>query len=288
MDNFISEQNFSEIQNVIKILKSNDESFSKSDVWLVVGSYITNTNTPKSDLDVIRIKDTLENDKPTRTKKLVNHILVSYTVVSKNFFIDDSTSGKYGGYFSGKVLNPHILLGTNIDLKRVIRKSSALLTGDLVCYIASKSKSEYHSKDSLLAITILAYAAFNPEYVYYLFRFYLSEEFELLWDTWSNQIYESFEDTDYILKADKSFTLKEPEIKRNEYDFQCKKFIAYRSAIGVKLHSCNHEWPMNHFNSASKELKELLRQKKTKKKLNEMIDFIHSTASVNNVYLYHG
>ena len=112
MDKVILSKNTSIIEEVIKTL-SNKIGFSnpKEILWLVFGSYVINMNTSESDMDIIGIHESFMNKK--RYGFSHNNIPIHFNTINIGDLKDDGEGRLYGGYFTGKIINPHIFLYGN-------------------------------------------------------------------------------------------------------------------------------------------------------------------------------
>lgn len=146
--------------------------------WVCYGSYVLNMQNEKSDLDLLYVHD---RDIPVARiqAEFEGHPVTLYTL-NRDDFLEDGDKKKYGGYFSGKVLNPHIIISKDdTDSDLALRVASEFIA-DFAATIGKQRQNRVSSSTNLVADTILARFLICPWYANYFMRYYTHPDFAKL------------------------------------------------------------------------------------------------------------
>lgn len=155
--------------------------------FCIYGSYATDSQNDLSDIDILYISKSIEE--PTRIGTLYNKIKVTIYKVSENHLLQVSR-GKYGGYFCGKMFNPHIAFPDNEKNTNFIDSCVAIFFSNILKESLCKLNRVY-SEDEILKSMINLYMELYPEYFAYVMRLMKIDDFNSIWDLWKKRIVSS-------------------------------------------------------------------------------------------------
>ena len=168
--------------NIIDYLKTKYNLYNG--FFCVYGSYATDSQTNKSDVDLLYIHITSES-KLCRYSELYNKINISFYQLSLKDLIDDS-NGLYGGFFCGKLFNPHIIIENTDKNLKIVQKYIACFFSKLLnkkFYFLNRA----YTSDEILKNSINLYIDLYNEYFAYIMRLVNLENFENIWKKWKKQ-----------------------------------------------------------------------------------------------------
>ena len=148
--------------------------------WVCYGSFVLNQQTSKSDLDLLFVHQT--NATPTRIQARYEGFPVTIYSLPLKELVADGSQRRYGGYFSGKLLNPFVVFSESHDAINVSMEAMGGFIGNLAATIAKEHGREIATRDNLVADSVLAYLRLCPFYKAYFLRYYISSNFDEIWD----------------------------------------------------------------------------------------------------------
>ena len=165
--------------NALKYLK---KKYKLNDgFFCVYGSYATNTQNENSDIDLLYIHNT-KKSKLNRTSEKYDSVDISFYELSSNDLLQDA-NGKYGGFFCGKIFNPHLLFDNSDNDNLLIQKAVSIFTSKLFNKEICSLNREY-SIDEILINSINIYIDLYPEYFSYIMRLIRTNNFVQIWNKW--------------------------------------------------------------------------------------------------------
>lgn len=148
--------------------------------WICYGSFALNQQCPESDVDLLFVHQI--SSRPSRVQaRYLDHPVTIYSLPFREF-IADGTQRRYGGYFSGKLLNPFVVFGGS---QRSIDTAIEVMGGFIGSFAATIAKDhgrEIGTRENIVADCILAYLRLCPSYRAYFLRYYVSPNFGEIWD----------------------------------------------------------------------------------------------------------
>ena len=187
--------------DVFKYLKNKYKL--KNGFFCIYGSYATGTQHDKSDIDLLFIHRT-EKSKLKRTSEKFNDISISFYEISLKDLKDDA-NGKYGGFFCGKMFNPHKLFDCTADDEQIISKSISVFFSNIFGEKHCKFKYDY-TPDEILKNSIRIYFDLYPEFYAYIMRLMNSSNFKLIWNEWVKYYINILLDNNIIKKTENGYS----------------------------------------------------------------------------------
>jgi predicted nucleotidyltransferase len=176
MKRMINDQNKEFILKVIEEIKKGNSLYRDIDsTWVLIGSYVINQNTEQSDIDLLFIH---QNDKFNRFKGAILGKQVSVCSVPISYLRQDGEERRYGGYFSGKCLNPFEVFYENELIVNEIYKATGLFIGKLAGYIATQQNKERFCAEEITAHVFSAYISLHAGYISYFLSYFIAPNFK--------------------------------------------------------------------------------------------------------------
>jgi len=188
---FMSQENFDFVARALTCLaievgvKEGDGSF-----WVCYGSFVLNQQTPESDLDLLCIHTKLTAVRRIQSS-FEGHPVTIYSL-NRNDFASDGDQKIFGGYFGGKILNPHVMFGTSQKDQDMMVDVGGAFIGPFASAMAKKQKRDVATGTNLAADSVLARFHLCPWYRSYFLRYYASPIFPKLWERMAEVITLSF------------------------------------------------------------------------------------------------
>lgn len=244
----------------------------KRTFWVCYGSFILNLQNEKSDLDLLYVHS--ETNQPSRVESHYEAHPITIYSISSGDFVDDGNKKRFGGYFSGKVLNPYVIFSKKEENINLLLKTAGEFIADFAADIGSRRISKISTPANLVADTILARFQLCPWYANYFTRYYTHPDFAKLWKRMEEIIPYS------LVIAKKVIPNKNGFIYINQSDkdvihADLVKSIARFWSVG----NCFHGSPyfLDNYIEKSKQYSG------GKKKLKQMISFIEEKAGLSSI-----
>lgn len=122
--------------------------------WVCYGSFVLNQQNTQSDLDLLCIH-TLPNAVRRIQSSFEGYPVTIYSL-NRNDFVSDGRQRTSGGYFSGKVLNPHVMFLTSQKDRDLVAEVGGAFIGPFSAAMAAKRKRSVAISESLVADSVLA------------------------------------------------------------------------------------------------------------------------------------
>lgn len=237
-----SQRNYNRILEAIETIKKQDVDFTKQGVWVCIGSAVTNTSTISSDIDLLLFSRATLGFKKFQSKNFI----ISCCLVPEHMLVEDSLTGKYGGYFAAKLFNPHIIMANqdNLLTERIIQ-APAIHFLPFINYllknhvVRSKEMIDY---DMLTAIALSAYFDSNPYFEGWWIKLWGLKNYPSIWSNVVEQFAGSLRSVgatqNYAeIEIRKFLNVKTPRIlSQQEYDFAAFERGINHWGFGIVAH----------------------------------------------------
>lgn len=240
--------------------------------WICYGSFALNQQTPESDVDLLFVHQT--PSLPTRVQaRYLDHPVTIYSLPLREF-LADGIQRHYGGYFSGKLLNPFVVFGGSPDSLNNVTKVMGGFIGGFAATIAKEHGREIGTRENIVADCILAYLRLCPSYKAYFLRYYVSPNFGEIWNSMKNVIPDALTTAQVTTMLTKDrFEYCSP-FSVEEFHVQLVSCVARFWAFGSCCHGCNINFPDYYLQKAIS----YIETKDLKDECLEMLDFLEKKA----------
>ncbi|OGF25853.1 hypothetical protein A2331_04655 [Candidatus Falkowbacteria bacterium RIFOXYB2_FULL_34_18] len=243
-------------------VKGDDENF-----WICYGSFVLNQQTVESDLDLLCI-----HTLPTTVRRIQSSFEgypVTIYSLNRNDFVSDGRQKIFGGYFGGKVLNPHVMFLASQKDMDVIAEVGGAFIGPFSGAMAERKGRTVATDTNLVADSVLARFHLCPWYRSYFLRYYTSSNFQQLWERMTEVM------TSFFLKA--GIVIQDGNKFRYQYTFSDEELhestlasVARFWSLGSSLHSGMPDFPAFYMQKAEQYVKD----NSLENRLEEMIHFL--------------
>ena len=206
--------------------------------WVCYGSFVLNLQNEKSDLDLLYVHT--ETNPPSRIESNYETHPITIYSLSSGDLMDDGNQKRFGGYFSGKVLNPYIVISKDEknDANLVLRVAGKFISG-FAADIGKQRRSKLSTQANLVADTILARFRLCPWYSNYFMRYYTHPDFAKLWTRMEEVIPLSLIAANKIAPQKNGFVYIDP-LSEDDVHVNLVRSIAKFWSIGSYLHNSPH------------------------------------------------
>ena len=235
---FTSQSSYDFISRAINKISLENEFVSREEgFWVCYGSFVLNLQSEKSDLDLLYVHSGT-NPVSRIGSDFEKHPVTIYSL-SKDDFIDDGSQKRFGGYFSGKVLNPYIVISEKEDDADLVLRVAGEFIADFAAAIGGQRRSKPSTPANLVADTVLARFQLCPWYSNYFMRYYTYPNFSGLWKRMEEVIPLSLIAAKKVASNKNGFIYIDPPGK-NSVHVDFVKSIAKFWSIGSHLHNSPH------------------------------------------------
>lgn len=281
MDKVILSKNISVIEEAIKILSSKmGVSDPKEILWLVFGSYVINMNTAESDMDIIGIHESFTNKK--RYIFSHNNVPIHFNAINMDDLKDDGECRLYGGYFTGKIINPHIFLyGNSKEIHDAIFNAGKFI-GPLAGYISKISTDTSFSRSQITAFIFIAYLSTDPSFDSYFLNYFISQEFEKIWEYLQEDTLNMLNVSESIKCVDGKYIFVDSFTSYKDFHFERMKISARHWSYGAICHDNDRKFQDVIFSKANINLKKV---DPDGKKYASMLSFLKEQSGLNEIFI---
>lgn len=270
---FMSRENFNFVARATAHLASEISVKGKGKgFWVCYGSFVLNQQTPESDLDLLYIHT--QQTAVRRLQSSFEGYPVTIYLLSKNDFVSDGRQRTFGGYFSGKVLNPHVMFLASQKDKGMVAEVGGAFIGSFAAAMAAKQGRDIATKANIAADSVLARFQLCPWYQSYFLRYYIFPDFQRLWRRMAEIITLSFLKERIIARSGNGFryryTPSEEWLQENTL-----AAVARFWALGSSLHGGMPDFPAFYIQKA----KQYIKSNNLENRLEEMLCFLHAQSS---------
>lgn len=270
---FMNQENFDFVAQAIVCLagevgvREDDGSF-----WVCYGSFVLNQQTSESDLDLLCI-----HKQPTAVLRIQSsfdgHPVTIYSL-NRNAFVSDGRQKTFGGYFAGKVLNPHVMFLASQKDREVVMEVGGAFVGPFAAAMAGKRERVFATSENLAADSAFARFHLCPWYRSYFLRYYIFPSFQQLWRRMAEVTTLSFLKAGIVTQSGSEFryqhTPSEEELHENTLAAAARFW-----ALGSSLHGGMPNFPAFYIQKAE----QYVRDNNLEGRLEEMIRFLHTQSS---------
>lgn len=249
--------------------------------WVCYGSFVLNQQTLESDLDLLCI-----HTKPTAVKRIQSsfegHPVTIYSL-NRNDFTSDGDQKTFGGYFGGKVLNPHVMFWASQKDRDMVMEIGGAFIGPFAAAMAKKQERGVATRTNLAADSVLARFHLCPWYRSYFLRYYASPILPQLWERMAEVITLSFLKAGVVAQSGTDFryryTLSDEELHESTLAAAARFW-----ALGSCLHGGMPDFHAFYMQKAEQYVKD----KNLEDRLEELMRFLHAQSVGQNKGGIHG
>lgn len=249
--------------------------------WVCYGSFVLNQQTPESDLDLLCIHTKLTAVRRIQSS-FEGHPVTIYSL-NRNDFASDGDQKIFGGYFGGKILNPHVMFGTSQKDQDMMVDVGGAFIGPFASAMAKKQKRDVATGTNLAADSVLARFHLCPWYRSYFLRYYASPIFPKLWERMAEVITLSFLKAGMVAQSGTDFryrySLPDEELHENTLAAAARFW-----ALGSCLHGCMPDFPAFYMQKAEQYVKD----NNLEDRLEELMRFLYTQSVGQNKGGIHG
>lgn len=281
MNKIVLSKNMSIIEEVIEMLSSETGVLNPKEIlWLVFGSYVINTNTTTSDLDIIGIHKRFINKK--RHVFNYKNIPVHFNAINIDDLKDDGENRLYGGYFTGKIINPHIFLyGNSKEINDSIYYAGKFI-GPLAGYISKISTKISFSQSQITAFVFIAYLSTDPSFDSYFLNYFTSQEFEKIWECLQKDTVNMLITSGSIQSNGNEYVFLDSFVNYKDFHSERMKISARHWSYGVVYHDNDVKFPDTIFTKANMKLKMI---DPDGKKYANMCSFLKEQSGLSEIFI---
>lgn len=239
---FIMQDNFNFVERAIRHLavEIGAEGEEDGSFWVCYGSFVLNRQTSESDLDLLCIHNRSVSIR--RIQSSFEGYPVTVYSLCKNDFASDGEARLFGGYFSGKVLNPYVAFLATQEDEDFIMKAAGQFIGYFAAVMAEQQGRRNATRTNLVADSVLARFHLCPWYQSYFLRYYTASNFSELWRHMEEVIPLMFVKAKAVIQNGSVFEYQRIPSK-TELHMESIKVIARFWALGSCLHGQLPDFP---------------------------------------------
>ncbi|MCA9359484.1 hypothetical protein KC850_00405 [Candidatus Kaiserbacteria bacterium] len=233
--------------------------------WVNYGSFVINTQQPNSDIDLLYVH---QNPEPVSrmSASFEGHPVTIYQL-SEDDLLNDGEMAKFGGYFSGKLLNPFVILSEDSRHNEVALRSAGSFIGPHTVH----QTAEVNTPERVLKDTVLARLKLCPWYDSYFLRYYTHPDFERIWEVMLKVVCRSLEISGDIQMSRDGYRYVRAYSEQELHE-RSVAVIARFWSLGSCLHSSMPDFPDFYMKKARQHVE----TNQLKERLEEMMRFLHA------------
>lgn len=281
MHKIISETNLNFVRHAISKVSSELRlaNMEKS-LWVIYGSYVINANNDKSDLDILCIcKEDIPID---RAELEVDGISVHLTLITMEMFRADGIERKFGSYFTGKVLNPHIFLFGDSGLKNEVMYYTGSFISPLAGYISSLSRFKAFKPSQLTAIVFIAYLSTDPSFESYFLSYYSCSNFSQIWDSLCDETLLTLSKSKSVTQVGNRFKFNFSFRDYKDFNSERIKVSARHWAYAAVSHGSDYTFQDKIYSKASDKMAQL---DPSGRKYKKMVKFLEDESGLQSIHI---
>ncbi|MBU1202491.1 hypothetical protein KKH39_00370 [Patescibacteria group bacterium] len=237
--------------------------------WVCYGSFVLNQQNPESDLDLLFI-----HTQPTTIQRIQSSFEgypVTIYLLNRNDFVSDGRQKTFGGYFAGKVYNPHVMFMASQKDRDVVMEVGGAFIGPFAAAMAVKRERIFATSVDLVADSVLARFHLCPWYRSYFLRYYISPSFQQLWVRMAEATTLSFLKAGIVTQSGDMFRYHHA-LSEEQLHESTLAAVARFWALGSSLHGGMPDFPAFYMQKAE----QYVRDNNLESRLEEMIHFLHA------------
>lgn len=224
------------------------------DYWICFGSFVLGQQTSKSDIDLLYVHHDLPHE-PYRIQSSFEGRPVTIYSLSELDFKRDGSQRKYGGYFSGKVINPHVIYAKDSNKTKIIQQIAGEFIGSFAATIGSRQKSNIASASNITADCFLAFLHLCPWYQSYFMRYFTDSRFLKIWEVFQDSLTNSLLLANEITPISQGLFKYQRLLNQDEHHIETIKVVARFWALGACFHGASISFPDYYFEKSDQFLR---------------------------------
>lgn len=270
---FMTQRNFDSVARAIVCL-ANEVGAEEGDgsFWVCYGSFVLNQQTPESDLDLLCIH-TLQTPVRRIQSSFEGHPVTIYSL-NRNDFVSDGRQKTFGGYFACKVLNPHVMFLASQEDRDMVAEVGGAFIGQFSAAMAARRGRSFATGANLVADSVLARFHLCPWYRSYFLRYFISTNFQQLWERMEEVIILSFLKAGIVAQSGDGFYYQHAPSEEKLHE-SILAAAARFWALGSSLHGGMPDFPAFYIQKAE----QYVRDNGLEDRLEEMVHFLHAQSS---------
>lgn len=221
-------------------------------VWVAYGSVVTEQLTENSDLDLLFIHDS--SGGPYRVQTTFESRSVTIYVLNHLDFFSDGAERKFGGFFSGKVLNPFVTVGDLLSFKDIAKVTAGFIA-PFASHQGLLKRGEIGTRENLMADAYLGYLQLSPHYATYFVRYYQAPLFQPLWDLGTRILVDALVESGNVSIVSGNTFEYQVLLPESVVHKLTVESVARFWAFGACSHSCSYSFPDYYFQKADRYIK---------------------------------
>lgn len=221
--------------------------------WICYGSFILNQQTSESDLDLLYIHNRLTAAR--RIQSSFEGRPVTIYSLSRKDFASDGEYGIFGGYFGGKILNPHAVFLASQEDRDMVAKVGGAFIGPFAGAMAKKWGRKSATRANLVADSVFARFHLCPWYQSYFLRYYTLPIFPQLWERMEEAITSSLIKAQ-VVTQDGNYSRYLHTLSDEELHQKTIASVARFWALGCSLHGGMPDFPAFYMQKAEQYVRE--------------------------------
>ena len=270
---FMSQRNLDFVSQAIACL-ANEVGVEESDgsFWVCYGSFVLNQQTTESDLDLLCIH-TLPSA-VRRVQSSFGGYPVTIYSLNRNDFVSDGEQRTFGGYFGGKVLNPHVMFLASQKDRDLVAEVGGAFIGPFSAAMVGKQRRVSATSENLAADSVLARFHLCPWFRSYFLRYYIFSSFQQLWIKMTEAITLSFLKAGIVTQNGNEFCYRHIPSEKELHESTLAAAARFW-ALGSSLHGGMPDFPAFYIQKAE----QYVRDNSLEDRLEKMIHFLQAQSS---------
>ena len=281
MEDIVSQSNLTFIKEALEFLRNELRIDNQDSVlWVVNGSYVINRNNEDSDLDIVVVHDSFSNGK--RFVYKYKDVPIHVTAITMEMLADDGKSRLYGSYFSGKIINPHILFSTDASLKTQAIYHAGKFIAPLAGYLSTLVNTKVFTESQITAFVFIAHLSFNPFFDSYFLNYFVSSDFDKLWRSLCMKTMEMLTTSESTIKEKNFYRFKEKFSDYRSFHLERMLIATRHWSYGAVAHNCNFKFPDEMYEKGIAKI-ELIDP--SGEQYNKMLLFLRAESGLSEVFI---
>ncbi len=281
MEKVISGDNLAFAKEAIKYIseKLNFDKYKHS-LWLVFGSFVINRNEQGSDLDLIAIDDYFAKD--TRVVDSFKGVSIHFTGINMSILKEDGENRLYGSYFSGKIINPHIFLYGNNELKNEALNQAGKFIAPLAGFLGGMTNQDQFTDSQVTALVFIAYLSTDPSFDSYFLNYFVSPNFNKIWAALCASTIEMLKASNTVGQVDNKYYFIDRFLDYKSFHEERMKISARHWSYGAVCHGGDRRFQDMIFTKAKEKMKRI---DPLGNKYLDMVRFLKEQSKLPDIYI---
>lgn len=272
---FMLDENYNFIKEALQANASLvEKKFCENSFWACYGSYVINQQRETSDIDVLHVHS--KRTPANRVQGYYKGVPITIYSLSRFALLSDGIKKLYGGYFSGKLLNPFVLYSSNAEDYQLALATAGGFISDFAAWVSGSKKGEICTAENITADSVLARLHVCPWYASYFVRYFALDNFPALWQHMIEVIPQAMVASGKVVKVADSYMYVDEPVNMHSQMIQS---VARFWSLGSCLHKCMPNFPDYYIQKANK----FLAQSEIKHLVPHMNSFLQKAATRKEV-----